>query len=70
MKALNVVIGHKPASLFYATRTSFFVGDEAASSLNMTGVKKESVEVAPNFVELWRASTSPAFALFVRAHTH
>ncbi|GAA5929024.1 hypothetical protein JCM3775_006714 [Rhodotorula graminis] len=54
MQALNVVIGHKPASLFYATRTAFFVGDEAATSLNMLGVEKKSVTVAPDFVELWR----------------
>ncbi|GAA6048207.1 hypothetical protein JCM3770_003711 [Rhodotorula araucariae] len=57
LQALNVVLGYKPASLFYASRTSFFVSDEASRMLQqngITGVSKESVEVARGFIELWR----------------
>jgi len=54
LQAVNVVIGHKPASHFYSTRTSFFIGDEAASTFGVREVKKESVTVAPDFIELWR----------------
>jgi len=59
LQALNVVFSHKPASLFYPTRTSVFVGDEAAEtarSLGIQGVRKESVIVSDAFLELWRAS--------------
>ncbi|GAA5997994.1 argonaute/piwi family protein [Rhodotorula paludigena] len=54
LQALNVLMSHAPANLFYSTRTSFFVSDEAARKVRIPGVEKVALEIAPNFLELWR----------------